>query len=175
MVSLSVQDRKRMALLLKWCLHRGLPCLKWVSYLNIWEWCKLNTQAGLRGSNHPDSTGDNKKIFPTLPRLCKLEVMESPPPHGLFVCWKTTFSIWQGMLPDLPLPFPFAILPEDIPKQYKKRSQHHSDKLSPATMPIKITFLTPHFPEPDICPKSQVIHPTLPLTWVILQTSFCYS
>lgn len=116
-----------------------------------------------------------KILFPTLPWLWKLEVMESPPPHGLFVCWKTTFSIWQGMLPDLPLPVPFAIFPEDMPKQYKKRSQHRSDKLSPATMPIKIAFLTPHFPEPDICPKSQVTLPTLPLTWVILQTSFCYS
>lgn len=118
-----------------------------------------------------------KTVFPALPRLllCKLKVMESPPPHGLFVCRKPTFSSWLGMLPGLTLPFPFAIFPRDFPKQYKKRSQHHSDKLSPATMPIKMIFLTPRFSEPDICPKSQVIHTILPLTWVILQTSFCYS
>lgn len=112
-------------------------------------------------------------LFPTSPGLFLLKVMESPWPNCL---QKNIFFHLVGDVARSSSALSICHSSQGTFQTiWKKRSQHHSDKLSPATMPIKMIFLTTHFSEPDICPKSQVIHTILPLTWVILQTSFCYS
>lgn len=134
-----------------------------------------NTQAGLRGRNHPDNTGDDRGPLSNFSKAVPLQT------DGNGITTTSCSNSLQesnlfhlaGDVAKSSSALSICHLPKGPSKTIqKKRSQHHSDKLSPATMPIKMIFFTPLFSEPDICPKSQVIHT---LTWVILQTSFCSS